>query len=89
MSEPEAPRLEYPCDYPIKVVGLNAPDFTHMVVEIVRRHDAGFDAARVALRASSNDKYLSVTVVITATGPEQIAALFADLKASGRVQMVL
>lgn len=89
MNEPRAPQLEYPCDYPIKIVGFNAPDFTHAMLEIVRRHDAGVDADRVVLRASRNDKYLSVTVVITATGPAQIAALFADLKASGRVQTVL
>ncbi|MDR2214105.1 MAG: DUF493 domain-containing protein [Pseudomonadales bacterium] len=88
-TAPEAPKIEYPCAYPIKVMGLNAHDFTHAMIGIIQRHDPGFDPGSVALRPSRNDKYLSVTAVITATGPEQIAALFADLKASGRVQMVL
>jgi putative lipoic acid-binding regulatory protein len=88
-TEMEPPKLEYPCDYPIKVMGYNEHDFTHAVIEVIRRHDPGFNPASVALRASRNEKFLSVTVTITATGPEQIAALFADLKATGRVQMVL
>ncbi|MDR0781500.1 MAG: DUF493 domain-containing protein [Pseudomonadales bacterium] len=85
----EPPKLVYPCAYPIKVLGYNAHDFTHVMLGIIQRHDPGFDPASVALRTSRNDKFLSVTAIITATGPEQIAALFADLKASGRVQMVL
>lgn len=89
MTQPEPPKIEYPCEYPIKVMGLNEHDFTHVVLEVIRRHDPDFQPANVALRASSNEKWLSVTAVITATGPEQIAAIFADLKATGRVQMVL
>jgi putative lipoic acid-binding regulatory protein len=88
-TEIEAPKIEYPCPYPIKVMGYNEHDFTHAIIEVIKRHDPGFDPATVALRASRNEKFLSVTAVITATGPEQIAELFADLKATGRIQMVL
>ena len=85
----DPPRIEFPCDYPIKVMGEPTEDFAEAVLEIVRRHDPGMCAERVGYRASSNGRYLSVQVVITATGTEQITALFEDLKASGRVAMVL
>ena len=85
----EPPRIEFPCDYPIKVMGEHTEDFAEAVLEIVRCHDPGMCSERVCYRASSNGRYLSVQVVITATGTEQLTALFEDLKASGRVAMVL
>jgi uncharacterized protein len=83
------PKLEYPCAYPIKVLGEHAEDFVSVIVEIVQRHDPAVRDEHISLRASSNGRYLSVNIVITATGPEHIQALFSDLKASGRVAMVL
>lgn len=87
-EEPRA-KIEYPCDYPIKVMGLQEPDFATSVIAIVQRHDPELRQEFITYRPSRNGKYLSVNLVITATGAEQIAALFEDLKASGRVAMVL
>jgi putative lipoic acid-binding regulatory protein len=89
MTTQEPPRLEYPCPYPIKVVGEHAQDFVAVVLAIVQRHDAAVRAEQVRRRASAGDRYLSLTITITATGPDHIQALFADLKASGRVLVVL
>jgi hypothetical protein len=89
MAEESRPRIEYPCAYPIKVMGLNEADFVACIVAIVRRHDPGLQQEQVSFRASRNGKYLSVNVVITATGPDHIQTLFEDLKASGRVAVVL
>lgn len=88
IDEPRA-QLEYPCAYPIKIMGLDEDGFAALVLEIVRRHDAAVLDEHVTYRSSSNGKYLSVSVTITATGPEHIRALFEELKASGRVAMVL
>jgi putative lipoic acid-binding regulatory protein len=89
VTDERKPQLEYPCAYPIKVMGLDENDFAAHVVTIVRRHDGTLREEDISFRASSNGKYLSVRVVITATGPEHIQALFEELKASGRVAMVL
>jgi putative lipoic acid-binding regulatory protein len=89
VNEERKPVIEYPCAYPIKVMGLHENDFAACVVDIVRRHDPGLTEERIAYRESRNGKYLSVSVVITATGAGHIEALFNDLKASGRVAMVL
>ena len=89
MEDEQDVRIAYPCDYPIKVMGLQEPDFVACITGIVQRHDPGLVEERITWRESSNGKYLAVTLVITATGPEQIQALFEDLKASGRVAMVL
>jgi len=89
MREIERPRIEFPCDYPVKIVGDAADDFRAMVEEIVERHAAGFARERVTERLSSGGRFVSVTVTIIATGPTQLQALFEDLKATGRVHTVL
>jgi putative lipoic acid-binding regulatory protein len=89
MSSEDPPRLTYPCAYPIKVLGEQAEDFVSLILAIVQRHDPGIREEHVSVRPSSKGRYVSVNVTITARGPEHIQALFVDLKASGRVAVVL
>ena len=89
MSEPKAPKIEFPCDYMIKVIGNAAPDFTEFVVEVVEQHAPGIKESDVKVNDSRNGRFSSVQLNIFATGEEQLKALFEDLKASGRVHMVL
>ncbi|MAX31632.1 hypothetical protein SAMN05216571_11245 [Onishia taeanensis] len=84
-----ATELEYPCDYSLKIVGDAVDGLSELVIKIVEDHDPAFDRKTVRLVDSRNGKFQSVRLTITATGPEQIAALHADLKASGRVHMVI
>lgn len=88
MKEPKAPKIEFPCEYPIRIVGHAAPDYEDFVLQVVAKHDPGFDG-KAKMKSSRNGKYLSATVVIMATGEPQLKALFEELKASGRIQMVL
>lgn len=89
MSEPQPPKIEFPCDYVIKVIGTAAPDFREFVVEVVERHAPGITEADVTLNDSRQGRFTSVRVKIVATGEPQLKALFEELKASGRVHMVL
>jgi len=89
MADDAPPRIEFPCAYPIKVMGPNAEDFADMVLEIGRRHAPEVSRTDLALRASRNGRWLAVTLTIEARSAAQIEALFADLKATGRVTLVL
>lgn len=89
MSEPKAPKIEFPCDYVIKVIGDSAPDFLEFVVEVVEQHAPGICEEHISVNKSSNGRFSSVQLTIVATGEPQLKALFEDLKASGRVHMVL
>jgi putative lipoic acid-binding regulatory protein len=89
MSEPKAPKIEFPCDYHIKVIGDSAPDFTEFVVGVVERHAPGIREEHISVNESSKGRFSSVRLTILATGEPQLKALFEDLKASGRVHMVL
>ena len=88
MSEQEAPKIVFPCDYPIRILGNAATDFEDFVVSVVKKHAPDFDGT-AELKESRTGKYTSVTVTIVATGEPQLKALFEELKAGGRVHMVL
>ncbi|SEA13104.1 HP0495 family protein [Marinobacterium iners] len=89
-TEPKAPKIEFPHpDYPIKVIGDNEHDFKGMVVEIVQVHAPDLDIEQVTVQESGNGNYSSVRMRITATSKEQLENLHQDLKATGRVKMVL
>ncbi|GHC18928.1 UPF0250 protein [Kushneria pakistanensis] len=86
---PEAPKIEFPCDYAIKIVGNNDVDFDRDMLDIVEDFSPELDRSRVTHRDSRNGKYRSLHVTIYATGEKQLNDLFLALKATGRVQMVL
>ena len=81
--------IEYPSDFPIKVMGLNQEGFVHAVTEIAKQHDPFFDASKIELRPSSGDKYLGVTITVTATSREQLDNLYRALTSSPMVKVVL
>jgi len=89
MSTPEAPKIEFPCDYPIKVVGSAGGELPSLVIETMERHAPGFDQTAITVRDSRKGNFQSITVTITATGEAQLQAIFADLKDHPLVQMVL
>ncbi len=78
MTTEDSP-LIFPCSFPIKVMGHARDDFDAIVVEIVRRHHPDISEGAVNVRASSNNKYLSVTVTINAQSREQLDAIYQDL----------
>ncbi|MNC94281.1 hypothetical protein D3C83_110950 [compost metagenome] len=85
----EGSLLDFPCDFPIKVMGRKAPGFAQAVTEIVRRHAPDFDPASVEMRPSRQGRYLSVTCVVRATSREQLDALYQELCDHPWVVMVL
>jgi len=89
MNEPKAPKIEFPCAYPIKVMGSACGEFHDHVVTVMEQHAPGFDRSQISIRDSSGGKFRAITVTITATGPDQLQAIFSDLKTSTHVQMVL
>lgn len=88
-GSPEPPRIVFPCAYPIKVLGRSADDFQTVVLEVFSRHAGEIQEESISLRFSNGGRFCALTVVIEATGPQQLEQLHADLMATGRVQMVL
>ena len=81
--------IQYPTDFPIKIMGRRQPRLVQSIVDVVRRHAPDFDASTVEMRTSKKNNYLSVTCTIRATSREQLDALYRDLCDHPSVVMVL
>ncbi|QNI03263.1 DUF493 domain-containing protein [Halomonas sp. SH5A2] len=85
----EAPKISFPCPYPLKVVGDATEDFPARVCQVIVRHAPDFDETTMQVIDSRNGRFQSVRVTITATGEQQLKQLFDELKATGLVHMVV
>jgi hypothetical protein len=85
---PEYSLIEYPSDFPIKVMGVMQDAFAQTIAEVVTLHDPTFHAGKMEMRPSSKGTYLSVTVTIRAVNREQIDNLYIALTSHPMVKMV-
>ena len=88
MAETET-LLEFPCDFPLKIMGATRDGFAQAIVDVVLKHAPDFDAAGVEMRPSKAGNYLSLTCTIRATSKPQLDALYRDLTSHPWVKVVL
>ncbi len=81
--------IEYPTDFPIKIMGRREPRLVQTIIDIVHRHAPDFDADTVEMRPSKKNNYLSVTCTVRARSREQLDALYRDLCDHPAIVMVL
>jgi putative lipoic acid-binding regulatory protein len=81
--------IEYPSQFPIKVMGVKSDGLVHAISLIARQFDPDFDASTIELRESKGGKYLGVTVTVTATSREQLDELYRTLSTHPMVKVVL
>ena len=81
--------IEYPSDFPIKIMGPMHETFTATIVEVVTQHDPDFHAGRLETRPSSKGNYLSLTATVRATSREQLDNLYRALSSHPMVKIVL
>ncbi|WP_027847765.1 HP0495 family protein [Marinospirillum minutulum] len=83
------PKIEFPCEYPIKVMGPAAPDFKACILDVLVESETSFMRESVAVVDSRNGRFQSVRVTIKAQSEDHLSSLHQCLKNTGRVQMVL
>ena len=81
--------FNFPCNYPIKVFGLNQPDFKKNVCNIVETHTGKLHSNQTSIKHSSKGKYISITVRIIATSRQQLDAINNDLQSCPLVSYLL
>lgn len=81
--------LEFPCDFPLKVMGATVGLFRETCVTIVKTHIPALKDEHIHERTSSNNKYLSLTITVHVTSRKQLDAIYRELHASGHVLMSL
>lgn len=83
------PKIIFPCDYPIKVVGDVTPTFHAQVCDIVAKHDPAMTTDKITQKTSRKGNFVSISFMLVAQSKEHLDALFADLKEIESVRLVL
>jgi hypothetical protein len=88
---PQTPEslLQFPCEFPIKVMGSRVDGFADAICSLVASHDPSFDAATLEMRPSRNGSYLGLTVTVRATSREQLDRIYLALTSHPMVKVVL
>jgi putative lipoic acid-binding regulatory protein len=81
--------LQFPTDFPIKIMGRRVDGFADEITQVLRRHAPDFDAATLEMRPSRQGTYLGLTATLRATSREQLDALYRELCAHPLVKVVL
>ena len=81
--------MEFPCLFPIKVMGLAEEDFDLLVANIVRKHAPDLSEGAVKSRLSQEGKYISITVTVEAESKQQLDNIYLELTAHEKVLMAL
>lgn len=86
---PEQSLIEYPSQFPIKVMGAHVDGFVEAIAHVAKQFDPGFDAATIEQRPSKGGNYLGLTITITATSREQLDEIYRTLTTHPMVKVVL
>ncbi|MGL4768336.1 MAG: YbeD family protein [Formosimonas sp.] len=89
MTEPRTTLLEFPCEFPLKIMGKRVDEFAQTIAELVVQHAPDFDPATMEMRPSSSGKYLGLTCTINATSQKQLDDLYLALTGHPLVSIVL
>lgn len=81
--------IQYPIDFPIKIMGRRVDGFAQTVAAVVREHAPDFDESTIEMRPSRAGNYLSLTVTVHATSRAQLDALYTALSGHPLVSVVL
>ena len=90
--EPENPQetlIEFPCDFPIKVMGETHADFSKEMIKAIQSVITNFDASQIEMRGSSGGKYISLTCTVYVSSKLQLDDVYRALTAHPMVKFVL
>ncbi len=81
--------IDFPCRFPIKVMGRDQSEFEAHVLQIISAHVDDITADDVSIRASKNGNFLSVTITINAHDQDHLDRIYRTLTASEQILYVL
>jgi hypothetical protein len=89
MTEENLELIEFPCEFPIKIMGNATEEFQVKIREIVRNHAPGTPDHAFKEVESRTGKYVSITATITAESREQLDNLYREITSCDLVKWAL
>ena len=81
--------IEFPCEYPIKIIGDGSSVFTDHIESVMTNTIGLGNYSKVSEKYSKNKKWLSITISFTAKNENQLRRIHHHLKVSNSVKMVI
>ena len=81
--------IEFPCQFPIKIMFKNQPNTGDELLAIVRRHHPELLDTAIQQQTSQNGNYCSITATVEAKNQEALDALYLELTQHPNIKMVL
>ena len=81
--------IEFPCDFPIKVMGETNNDFASEIIKTIQTKLPSFDATKIEMRGSSGGKYISLTCTVHVTTKAQLDDIYRVITAHPMVKFAL
>lgn len=81
--------MEFPCDFQIKIIGINRDTFEAEVAEIARKHFPGTNDTAIRKKHSQQGNYLAITLTVHVLDQTTLDALYRELTKHPDIKMVL
>ncbi len=81
--------LEFPCEFPIKIMGRDTPTFGETARLLVEKHVGPIDDAAIRQALSRNGSFVSITITVNAQSREQLDNIYRDVSAHEEVLIAL
>lgn len=81
--------FDFPCDFPVKIMGRNTPEFRMTAVSIIESHTGTVDDEKIQSSLSRNGRFVSITITINAQSQQQLDDIYEDVSAHDDVLMAL
>ncbi|MDH3351199.1 MAG: DUF493 domain-containing protein [Gammaproteobacteria bacterium] len=81
--------IDFPCAFPIKMMGRDTPEFRKTARTIIERHTGPIDDAAIRDALSSKGNFVSITITVNAKSQEQLDDIYRDASSHDDVLMAL
>ncbi|MDP3268606.1 MAG: DUF493 domain-containing protein [Legionella sp.] len=81
--------MEFPCNFPVKIIGVNAQAFIDDIKTMVTKHFPDFSESEFTSQTSNQNKYVAITVTVPAKNQEMLDAFYQEVTKHPDIKMVL
>lgn len=89
MTEQKTTLIEFPCQFPLKIMGEQHPEFEQHILAAIQTHAPDTEAHHITTRPSSKGNYVGATVKVNVVNQEQLDNIYRELTAHPMVKVVL
>jgi len=86
---PKKKLIEFPCHFPVKIIGNNTVKFIKQIEMVILKHFPEFPLHSIKQKKSSNNQYISLTVTVHVANQASLDAFYQDITSQTEVKWVL